>query len=662
MLPQSNMVYRVMSLGFIIALLGLCFPAHAQTPADTTPNAPATTDNVAQPDALPVSELTIPSVDWDDAQQVFKQINQWVANGKVDEVDPLQNAPTHLVSNLGGVCVTLRWMGKTFGMGESHIPLSKHAIDTKSDLLHHARVATSQALQSLKVRLPQWGRLPLNERPKLLVDLQVAKASKPIPPLAAKQMVNVLSLASPDAEGLIIENTDRKTAWTWPATNLALNLSPIGVVKGMLLELGRKPSLEISLLDEANPMYVHRFDVIHFVQPNVDSKPVRLQRGMTVLEPILEHQQIMDNAWIQARYLAHRFREDGRVAATYEPTSSRYSLQDAPLDEQAMTCFALSNQLMLALDTRPDWEGYGPCSKALRSNVTYLLSIINDHVVARDPDAIAWLLMTLIAEPSLADLKSRRDELAKMLMSLQQTDGQFSQKRADANGAFVTQPVSRFNQALIHLALLKQFDQTRDKTLLEVISRSANVLTNQAAKQTLMAIPTLYAIRDLQDKLELELPIPVDTVMVIKQTRALLLNHQITQSPSMGPADVVGGFDLSRQGPNVAPSPDWRSSYGVSLLATILKDPAMRPRLAESVGLSQTELLLRSALAARFIVQLTYRPEEVFYGDSAADCVGGVRQSPWDNTLSLKATALSLLSLQQFNDAITQSLKQTATP
>lgn len=109
----------------------------------------------------------------------------------------------------------------------------------------------------------------------------------------------------------------------------------------------------------------------------------------------------------------------------------------------------------------------------------------------------------------------------------------------------------------------------------------------------------------------------------------------------------------------IAPAPDWRSAYGVSLLATILKDGALRPRLAESVGLSQTELLLRGALAARFLVQLSFKPEEVFYSDSSIDCIGGVKQSPWDNTLTLRATAMSLLSLQLFNEAVMQSLKQT---
>lgn len=638
MLTQRNMAGVMMSLVFIMFIYATPVMAQEHMPA---------------PNAL------VPAVDWDDAQQIYDQIVQWVSDGKVEEVDPLKTPPMHLVSDFGGMCVTLRWMGKSFGMGESRVAVTQQQSDRKSDLLHHARVSVNEALSTLKMRMPQWGQLPAAERPVLLVDLQIARCAKPIPPLASRSQVNVLTLASPGAQGLIIEDTDRKTAWSWPATNLALNLSPNGVAKGMLLELGRKPSLEISLLDQASPMQVYRFDVIHIVQPDARSKPQRLVRGMKLLEPILDHKQIMETAWTQARYLAHCFREDGRVARDFEPTSSRYNLQDADLSDQAMASYAISKQMCLALNIRPDWDGYAPCNTAVTNSTRYLLSIFNDHVVQRDPDAAAWLLMTLIEEPSLATLKSQRDALAQSLAVVQQADGQFTHKRADANGVFVTQTVTRFDQALIHLALLKQYDQTRDKALLPILERSALVLESQSAKQTLMAVATVYAIRDLQDKLGLSLPIPVDTTMVINQTRALLLDHQITQDPSMGPADVVGGFDLAKQSPLIAPAPDWRSAYGVSLLSTILKDPAMRPRLAESVGLSQTELLLRSALAARFVVQLTFKPEEVFYCDSSIDCIGGVRQSPWDNTLTIRATATSLLSLQQFNEAVMQSLEQT---
>ena len=641
MLPARNISKAVLSLGVIIMMMfsGLNLKAQQQTP---TPLAQA-----------------VPAVDWDDAQQVYGQIVQWLDEGKVEEIDPLKTPPMHLVSDFGGMCVTLRWMGKTFGIGESRLTIGKQKVDGKADLLHHARVAVNEALNMLKTRLPQWGRLPVDERPKLLVDLQIARCAKPIPPLAAKRSINVLSLASPGAQGLIIQNTDRKTVWSWPASTLAMNLSPTGVVKGMLLELGRKPSLEISLLDQASPMQVYRFDVIHLVQSAPKTNAVHLVRGMQLLDPILDHKQIMAVTWDQTMHLSHRFREDGQVAREYEPTSSRYSLQNAPVDDQAMATYAISQQMCLALDQRPDWDGYSACSKTVRSSTDYLLSVMNDHVIQRDPDAAAWLLMTLIQEPTLVDLKSRRDELAKTLIAVQQSDGHFMQKRADANGVFTTQTVTRFNQALIHLALLMQYDQTRDKDLLAILERSALVLEAESSNQTLMAIATLHRINTLQTRLELNLPLPMDTSKIITQTRALLLDHQITQEPAMGPADVIGGFDLARQAAIIAPAPDWRSAYGVSLLATILKDPALRPMLAQTVGLSQTELLLRTALAARFLVQLTFKPEEVFYGDSPVDCIGGVRQSPWDNNLNLRATATSLLSLQLFNEAIMQSLNQT---
>lgn len=647
MLSGRNTRWLVVSLGVIMQLsLGGTTVVAQEAAAQPTS---------AVPEKVP--GVGVPGVDWDDAQQVYQQIVAWIAKGDVEQVDPLQTPPMHLVSDFGGLCVTLRWMGKTFGIGHSEVAVSIQGRDKKSDLLHHARVATSEALQNLKMRLPQWGKLPADQRPILLVDLQIARCAQLIPPLPARSKVNVLSLASPDAQGLILQDTDRRTTWTWPATNLAMNLSPAGVVKGMLLELGRKPSLEISLLDEVNPMQVYRFEVIHLVQSKPQDQPVKLERGVQVLAPILEHQQIMTATWAQASHLAHRYREDGHIAASYEPTGSRYTLQDADISDQAMTAYALSNQMLLAMAQRPDWEGYAATGTAMRNGITYLLSIMNDYVIRRDPDAAAWVLMTLIQEPTLADLKTRRDELAKTLASVQQTDGHFTQRRPDANGTPVTQTVSRFDQALIHLALLKLYDQTRDETLLPILEQSGLVLEAESSKQALMAVATLFAIRDLQSKLALGLPSPVDSTTLINQTRSLLLEHQITQDPAMGPADVIGGFDLARQSASIAPAPDWRSAYGVSLLATILKDPVQRPKLAEAVGLSQTELLLRSALAARFVVQLTYTAPEVFYGDSVIDCVGGVRQSPWDNTLTLRATATSLLSLQQFNEAVMQSLK-----
>lgn len=641
----------------VIMMLVLSTPlwALAQAAKADKPDA-----NPTQPpeEKLP-EEAGVPGVDWGDARIIYDQITKWVAQGKVDDVDPLQAPPMHLVSDLGGIRVTLRWMGKAFGMGDSVVPLTQQDRAKKSDLLHHARVATSNAIHSLKLRLPQWARLPLEKRPQLMVDLQIARCAKPVPPLAANHDVNVRMLLSPDAQGLILLNADRKTAWSWPATTLAMNLSPTGMVKGMLLELGRKPSLEISLLDKDNPVTAYRFDAIHLVQPMGMDKPVRLVRGVQVLDPVLDHKHILSVTWQQTNNLVHRHREDGNVARSYEPTSNHFTLEDADFTDQAMTAYAISSQMCLALKQCPDWDGYAAASKAVHNSITYLLSQLNDHMIRREPTAAAWTLITLIQEPTLVNLKQRRDELGATLAATQQADGHFTQRRPDANGAYVTQTVTPFGQALVHLALLKQFDQKRDEVLLPVLQQSAVILHSIATKQSLMAIATLFEIQQMQKKLGLDMPIPMDQDMIIKQTRALLLDHQVTQTPALGPADVIGGFDLGRKSDLISPAPDWRSAYGVSLLATILKDSTMRPLLADRVGLSQTELLLRGALAARFIVQLTFTPEEVFYSDSPVDCIGGVRQSPWNNALTLRATALGLISLQQFHDAVMQSLQQT---
>lgn len=655
MLPQNNIQQTTLSLRIIMILLCIGLNVQAQPTSNIEqPKAPIT------PGQLPEAGLSGFSggagVDWGDGIGVHDVITKWVNQGEVPAVDPLVELPTQLVKNFGGMRVTLRWMGKTFGIGQSLKLVNEQNKDTNADLLHHARVATYTAIAMLKARLPQWAKLALSERPEIMVDVQIAKCATQLKPLPRKQKVNVLSLFSPGSQGLIYQTQDRKSAWTWPGTTLSQNLSPKGAVKSMLLELGRKPSLEIALLDEIHPIMMYRFEVIHIVQPSSEMSAIKLERGMRILQPVLEQKQITDATWLMTQNLIHRHREDGHVAKTYAPSASRYSIEDASLPTQAMTAYAISQQMMFALKTRLEWDGYSKAASTLRNSMTYMLSQLNDYVIRRDPQAAAWVLLTLIAEPTLADLKNNRDDLAVALAGIQQADGCFTHRRPDRNGVFTTRKVTRFDQAVIHHALLNQYNQTRAKELLPILEASAKVLNTVAPKQSLMAIATLFAIADLHQKLELDFLSPMDQDVVIKQTRALLLNHQITQKPGMGAADVVGGFDLARQSPNIAPAPDWRSAYGVSLLASILKDPDLRPSLAKELGLSQTELLLRSALAARFIVQLTFAPADCFYGDSPVDCIGGVRHAPWDNTLNLRATTASLLSLQQFNNAVMQSL------
>jgi hypothetical protein len=60
----------------------------------------------------------------------------------------------------------------------------------------------------------------------------------------------------------------------------------------------------------------------------------------------------------------------------------------------------------------------------------------------------------------------------------------------------------------------------------------------------------------------------------------------------------------------------------------------------------------RVTYAARFIVQLRFRPEETFYVRNPTEAVGGFRRSPFDHSLRIDNNQHSMLALMGIRDEI----------
>jgi hypothetical protein len=69
--------------------------------------------------------------------------------------------------------------------------------------------------------------------------------------------------------------------------------------------------------------------------------------------------------------------------------------------------------------------------------------------------------------------------------------------------------------------------------------------------------------------------------------------------------------------------------------------------LADRMGDASRETRYREAMrhAARYIMQLQFRPDECYYVGHAADVVHGSRVSAWDNRITADDTAAALLAL-----------------
>ncbi len=587
------------------------------------------------PGALPGA-----GVDWADAGVIYDLIGRWVRDGRVG----LPGPQTHLVTNFGGMRVTLRWMGKTYGIGDSLVEPAKQIPGHKFDLLHHARNSTTAALRMLRSRLPQWSTMSAGQRASILVDLQIARTAKPLPMRSDRPT----ALFSPGFHGLILTAPHNHHAWSWPATNLSMNLSPQSQLWTLLRELGYEPDFKTVLAKAQTSLRFHCFSVIHLVQPAVDLPVTRLIRGQVILPPMLDGRTLTALTDRLAGHLAQRQRDNGTMAGTYRPTANRYDPLDANLEHQAMGAFAMAKWVQMDVLTRGPVED-PVVAKAIRQAVKYLLGQFDDRTIRQSPAAVAWTLRTLVADPQFSDYKQQRDELAAALGGLQREDGAFLINRREK-----TKPAKLADQLLILNSLIAYFEQTRQAMIKPIIDRSVLYLnqTNQAVPLQAMglAITAEKRLSKLQWESALTL---LSSSQLVDVMRQLLLYHQVMQAPQVGPSDVVGGFDLRPRRTDLPPTPDWRSAYGLWLVAGVMTDE----KVARKLGLSEAELVVRGSMAARFLAQLSFTEPACFYGMGRQEMQGGIRLTPWQNLMPVRATATALLACLHLRHALIVSEK-----
>ena len=130
-----------------------------------------------------------------------------------------------------------------------------------------------------------------------------------------------------------------------------------------------------------------------------------------------------------------------------------------------------------------------------------------------------------------------------------------------------------------------------------------------------------------------------------------LLGVQMTETPELGPADVIGGFELghlSGRDANGSSQIGWRTAQILVFLAAALRQDELTP------ADRRTSRLLACGLAARFLGQLMVDEPSAFYMRSISDVLGGLRLSLWDNRLSVGPAAMALLATSELQEAIAQ--------
>ena len=631
-------------------------------------------------------------VDWSHAMRLHGVIERWLAEGGPPGDDEAgDDAATPIeVSGVAGVFVTLRWSGVTpwrgqwtraglldeLGERRADDPPEARLEDLGQvvDLVAAAKIATRAALRKIKAQAaesrdaapaaenddPQRGQLaPANIMRRLLVDVQIARTPEQIVLPAQAPEGAALHRFVPGHHGLILTSAQagagsRASGWLWPGEALARNLPPNMQLISVLQSAGLQRE-QLASVGRPGGLRLYRFEVIHFVRPERDRKPVRLVRGNEVLPAIgLSRLAITALGRRLANHLASRQRENGTMAGTYHPTSNRYDPPDASSADQALAAYALARWLKLQTHIAAG-EGAADADQADQrlavSRATRHLAWTPRVIDEPGQAATAALtMMALIDAPHLADRKVDRAMLRRRILNLQNDDGSF--RSAAGRGAAHT---------LVLTALVELYDQTRAPDLEPHIrSACAHLAAAAEAKpedepNDLGTLPWLArATADLQ-RLKIgagDAQVAAVAPEVLIHAASRLLKKQITANAKPVPPDVIGGFDLE-QGTRPAtaqPDADWRTAHGLMFLAVLLRQEEWRNDEAPNV--TDMDLVLRCSLASRFLAQLAFAESGCYYIGNPSDVLGGMRQRLWRNDVGVVPTAMALLAVAELEQSL----------
>jgi hypothetical protein len=584
--------------------------------------------------------------DVSDAERLLRMVDRWLAEDGVPE----QIDERIVVRDAIGVSVTLRVRGRTVGVGEAAIPsalVSRDNPDQPVELVELTRQASRRAFAELlshlrraAVRSREEGFA--NERaepPKISdaagrvrVDVQIARQLEPVQVPAEGGLPAMVTRFAPGYHGLVLIDGER-AAMLWPGRAVALNLSPSRQIIRLVTELDR-PVVDADRVGRPGGLALGRFEVIHVVRTETGLPPQQMTRGHLPIPPRgVGVATVRDLADRLGDHLSSRLTDEGFLG-TYHPTTGEYDPRLAPAAEQALAAYT-----MLVHDSRRLLRD-GPL-RNIRTRVGQSVRLAQRLVATRgenlDPATAALVLLCFDADPLGRHDPEQAQQLALRVLAV---------GRAVSNGE---QPATEARRALLAAALASHFTQRRNEDFAEAAMNLAEGLWGKEQPPDVHAATWLgVAHTALAPLAEHERLGPRYRQWSQRQGDliALFLKQQVLVPPRLGPSDVIGGFDLQPAAPGSPPNPDWRSGPLLSLLAHGLRHEAVT-RNRDRLG-----WLLSADLAARFTAQLMFTRPGCYYHAAPSRSVGGIRNSLWDNRVSVGPQALNLLAIMDLLETI----------
>ncbi len=603
-------------------------------------------------------QIDAPLLDKSHAKRAYKQVEVWLSEAS----DTRQGAKPIPVTGLIGVRLVLRNQGVVMGEGEAYREDLHNALDGPGqsvDLVPLLLSATQSAeagvrerLADIRLRAVLAGR-ELRESEvvtvaevssNLSVDLELAFGLRTVTVPSDAEPDEVYTRFAPCYHGLAFVDAKRGSwSWIWPGDAASRNIAPSSQLVLGLKGLGKGRSA-VKKLGRPGGTGLARFQTIHVVRPFAGSEPKTLVRSSGDLPRYAVGER--DLGGISDRLIEHlynRFTSDGQVRGTYHPTSGRYDPLLASDDQAALASYAVVHYSRYLTTARPFDQSVAAYSRrATRAAVNLGQRMLEDGDTP-EPRVLALVLLTLL-EASVAESdQALRDRLGERLLSLVEHD-----IAGDEIG------LNQGDAALASAALATLYERTREQRFGQAVWALMDQLWGRDdGVPNLAAMPWLVMANERAGGLLADTDPSGDKQEELTRRRAILASvidrlcqHQVIETPTLGPDDVLGGFVLSPGPSGSPPNPDWRNAQPLMFLSIVLRDD----RVTE--GRDKLGWLLSAGYSARFVGQLMMDDAACYYVRDRVAARGGVRMAPWDNRLALAPTAMSLLAVTELQTSL----------
>lgn len=436
---------------------------------------------------------------------------------------------------------------------------------------------------------------------------------------------------APGVDGVMLF-LDEEQRWFTAAEMISKNVS----LTEALRTLSKEVTLNPQVLNEAR---LSKFRALHWWESDDEGHITSLVRGMQIIPPEdVTRRAIRDAINRVGDYLIYRQLPNGRFTYKYNPAAMNYTGADSELAQSGAT-WAVA-ELAAHRDTSVARRAL---RRAVRARMDQWVEFPAAHgAFLTEPDTenrlgvTAQFYLALSVAPDAERYEASRASLLEAMLWLHQSDGAIIPAFPPAKKLDTQERFS--GQAL--LAMARAYEREPSQRLLDALDQSFEFYRPLFEQRRLPAmVPWFSQAYGIMARLTRKQAY-ADFVYAMND---LAMEYQRT-SKNSDAAELWGAIEA----PGI-----FGAGASTALFAQGFCEAA---KTAKHFGDEQRFGRYREASlrAARFILQLEFKPAECYYVKSPTDVLGGIRTTPLDAALTIDSTQDALIALIRIDESLSE--------